>query len=217
VGGNAGLANVGRGGTDARVGGSAGLANVADSSADARGRPASVGGLEGAGAGLTSLGDRGAGARVTLTTADGVGGSGGGRVVLQVNPGPTQLWLGDDGTPVAVCRYPTHVEVVRPLGPVRSLPNRLLEQYELRGVLAPGQLVALGPDGRELFILRASEPDAGWAPLTRARARIEALALSLDGKLVAWRDASGELGVYSVFREETVLRLHVDDAGAELR
>jgi hypothetical protein len=50
----------------------------------------------------------------------------------------------------------------------------------------------------------------------RARHPIVTATLSNHGEYVAWRDASGEIGIHSRVRKETVLRVHVSNAGKEV-
>jgi hypothetical protein len=91
-------------------------------------------------------------------------------------------------------------------------------QHELRGVIASAtQLVGLDLEGRQIATLKLLSEPREWSAVTRARARVEALACSLSGEFIAWRDEAGELGVFSVERQELVLRLHVRDATKEIR
>ncbi|MFZ5443592.1 MAG: hypothetical protein ACOZQL_26535 [Myxococcota bacterium] len=126
------------------------------------------------------------------------------------------------GGPVGVCLYADRVDVVlgqaRPVQ-VRALPRPLFARDRIVGVGVEGAAVllyALHQDQRTIRTLVATETAPQWREETRARAPIEFVTVAQRGDLVAWRDRAGELGVYSRTRAETVLRVHVRDAGVDL-
>lgn len=136
---------------------------------------------------------------------------------------PERVWLSWDGTLAAACMFSDRVDVHFLKGPevaVRSLPRALFAEYVPHGVIAgPGSgeatLIALRGDRRSVHGLRVKDVAPQWQEQIRARAPIEAFAISPHGRYLAWRDVDGEVAVYSRDRGEVVLRLHTKNISVE--
>ncbi len=76
-------------------------------------------------------------------------------------------------------------------------------------------LLGLRRDGETLGLLSTLEGQPTWRTEVRARGAIKVLATSNSGRVLAWRDEHGEIGVYSLDRTEVVSRVHVDDLTKE--
>lgn len=128
---------------------------------------------------------------------------------------------------LAMCTYVGRVELcaghqaVR----VRTLPAAVFEGTRPFGICAtlwPSKehdgvtVLAIGPDGRTLRSLDTGNTAPQWVTEIRARNPIVTAVQSAHGEYLAWRDASGEIGIHSRTRKETVLRVHVNDAGREV-
>lgn len=141
---------------------------------------------------------------------------------LTVSERPEAAWVcwGPNG-PIAVCLYSHRVDVVlgneRPVR-VRTLPRTVFALDRIVGVRQSDKVTifAVHQDRRSIRALPAAQVAPQWREEVRARAPIETTALSPNGALLAWRDLNGELGVYSISRAETVLRVHVRDARVAL-
>lgn len=73
-------------------------------------------------------------------------------------------------------------------------------------------LILVAPGGQAVH--RLARIGAEWvsATLFRARSAVLTLAVSNPGARLAWRDAQGEVGVYSLERQQVLLRVHVKNA-----
>lgn len=91
----------------------------------------------------------------------------------------------------------------------------MLAGYEVHGVIGnfdvPG-LLGVHSDRQQVAVLMHRKGEWKWEALLRARAPVEALAASNNGMRVAWRDANGEVGVYSRERADVLLRVRVTNA-----
>ncbi len=108
---------------------------------------------------------------------------------------------------------------------VRTLPAAVFEGTRPFGICAtlwPSNehdgvtVLAVGRDDRTLRSLDTGQTAPQWVTEVRARHPIVTATLSNHGEYVAWRDASGEIGIHSRVRKETVLRVHVSNAGKEV-
>jgi hypothetical protein len=76
---------------------------------------------------------------------------------------------------------------------------------------APALLV-LSADRQSLRMLTCKGGAWVSSSLIRARSEIQTVAVSSAGTRIAWRDAEGEVGVYSLERSQVLLRLNVTNA-----
>ncbi|MFO0595017.1 MAG: hypothetical protein U0228_06925 [Myxococcaceae bacterium] len=128
---------------------------------------------------------------------------------------------------LAMCTYPGRVEMLagHQAVRVRTLPAQVFDGASPVAVCAtlwPNSendgvtVIAVGKDGRTIRSLDTGQTAPQWIIEARARAQIEVATAWVHGEVFAWRDVNGEIGVHSRTRKETVLRLHVRDAGKEL-
>lgn len=101
----------------------------------------------------------------------------------------------------------------------RSLPHSMFIERRVIAVTSnrfPVGMVVWATSGNTVWTMDTEEGDRPWKEVVRARGSIEDTAMTGDGRLIAWRDSSGEIGVWSAEREEVVLRVSVKDASKDL-
>lgn len=142
---------------------------------------------------------------------------------FRVAEAPDQAWLGGVRYAAVACRFEDRLEVYaeRAEPEVRQtvVPIERLRDHQLEAISnAQGipSLFAIADDRRTVRLMHLADERAPWTDVVMARAPIEALAVSLSGDRVAWRDASGQLAVFSRSREQVLLRVRVDDLEREV-
>lgn len=144
---------------------------------------------------------------------------------ITVDSFPHRAWVGSNWNGlVAACIDDQKLEVHVATPPSkelrsRAVPRALLTNDEPWAVSMSGEgpvVFSITADKRSIRSLPIERVAPQWMEEVRARAPIEAMALSPSTELLAWRDLNGELGIYSRKRRETVLRLHIKDVSREV-